>query len=488
MKGKDKTRGIKVKNGGLYKRGWRIIIRRPRKEVFQLIPDKGIFREYDVRGVAGESITEEAVEAIARAYGTAIASAGGKTVCVGRDCRKSSPAFRDALVSGVTSAGVDVLDIGTVTTPMVYFSTFTENVDGGVMVTASHNPPQYNGLKMCVGRDSLFGEGIQSIRRLVEKGEFSSGTGKTRRADILEKYLAFLERGVSVEPGLRVAADGGNGTAGVACPEILRRLGCEVHELYMEPDGDFPNHHPDPTVEENLSDVRKTVVDLGLDAGLAFDGDADRIGIVDEKGEPLSGDMLLLVYALDILRTSPGATIIGDVKCSSLLFEKIREAGGNPVMWKTGHSVIKDKMKREGAELGGEMSGHIFFGNRFFGYDDAVYAGLRFLEILSKTGVRASELLPGLPETFATPEIRIDCPDEIKFRVTETVKSRLAGLGEVTDIDGVRVEHPDGWGLLRASNTQPALVLRFEARTESRLAEIRETVESALREAMAGVG
>ena len=458
------------------------------KEGFELIPDKGIFREYDIRGVAGESITEEAVETIARAYGTVVAAAGGKTVCVGRDCRKSSPAFRDALASGVTSAGVDVLDIGTVTTPMVYFSAFTENVDGAVMVTASHNPPRHNGLKMCVGRDSLFGEGIQSIRRLVEKGEFSSGRGKVRRGDVLEKYLAFLERGVSVEPGLRVAADGGNGTAGVACPEILRRLGCEVHELYMEPDGDFPNHHPDPTVEENLSDLRKTVTGLGLDAGLAFDGDADRIGVVDERGEPVGGDMLLLVYALDILRENPGATIIGDVKCSSVLFEKIREAGGNPVMWKTGHSVIKDKMKREGAELGGEMSGHMFFANRFFGYDDAVYAGLRLLEILSKTGGRVSDLLRGLPETFATPEIRVDCPDEIKFRVTEAVKNRLAGLGEVTDIDGVRVERDDGWGLLRASNTQPALVLRFEARTEARLAEIRETVESALGEVMAEIG
>ena len=453
-----------------------------------MIPDRSIFREYDIRGVAGESITEETVETVGRAYGTTVAAAGGKTVCVGRDCRKSSPALRDALVSGVTSAGVDVADIGTVTTPMVYFSTFTEDVDGGVMVTASHNPPRYNGLKMCVGRDSLFGEGIQGIRRLAEKGEFSSGTGKARRVDVLERYLAFLERGVSIEPGLRVAADGGNGTAGFACPEILRRFGCEVHELYMEPDGDFPNHHPDPTVAENLSDLRKKVSALGLDAGLAFDGDADRIGVVDETGEPLGGDMLLLVYALDILREVPGATIIGDVKCSSVLFDKIREAGGDPVMWKTGHSVIKDKMKREGAELAGEMSGHVFFANRFFGYDDAVYAGLRFLEILSKTGRRASELLAGLPETFATPEIRIECPDETKFRVTETVKGALAGVGRVTDIDGVRIEYPDGWGLVRASNTQPALVLRFEAKTESRLAEIRETVESALKKAMDCVG
>ena len=447
-----------------------------------MILDKAIFREYDIRGIAGESITEETVERIGKAYGTMIAAGGGVEVSVGYDCRKSSPAFRDALCEGITSTGVGVVDIGMVTTPIVYFSTFTSGVDGGVMVTASHNPSQYNGLKMCVGQNSLFGEGIQEIRKSVEKGKFRTGKGKKRQSDIIDRYLEFLENNLHIEPGIRVAADGGNGTAGVACPQILRRFSCETHELYMDPDGDFPNHHPDPTVEENLSDIKKKVVEAGLDVGLAFDGDADRIGIVDEQGNSMSGDMLLLVYSLDLLETNPGATIIGDVKCSGNLFSKIREAGGNPIMWKTGHSVIKDKMKKEGAELGGEMSGHIFFKHRFFGYDDALYAGLRFLEILSKTGKKASELLTGLPKTFATPEIRIDCPDEVKFQVTETVKKKLGEQNEVVDIDGVRVEYPDGWGLLRASNTQPALVLRFEAQTESRLAEIRGTVEKTLKE------
>jgi len=447
-----------------------------------LILDKAIFREYDIRGIAGESITEEVVERIGKAYGTVIAEGGGAEVSVGYDCRKSSPAFRDALCEGITSTGVGVVDIGMVTTPIVYFSTFTSGVDGGVMVTASHNPSQYNGLKMCVGQNSLFGEGIQGIRKSVEKGKFRTGKGKKRQLDIIDRYLEFLENNLHIEPGIRVAADGGNGTAGVACPQILRRFSCETHELYMDPDGDFPNHHPDPTVEENLSDIKKKVVEAGLDVGLAFDGDADRIGIVDEQGNSMSGDMLLLVYSLDLLETNPGATIIGDVKCSGNFFSKIREAGGNPIMWKTGHSVIKDKMKKENAELGGEMSGHIFFKNRFFGYDDALYAGLRFLEILSKTGKKASELLVGLPNTFATPEIRIDCPDEIKFQVTEAVKKKLGEQNKVIDIDGVRVEYPDGWGLLRASNTQPALVLRFEAQTESRLAEIRETVEKTLKE------
>ena len=447
-----------------------------------MILDKAIFREYDIRGIAGESITEEVVERIGKAYGSMIAEAGGTEVSVGYDCRKSSPSFRDALCQGINSTGVDVIDIGMVTTPMVYFSTFASGVDGGVMVTASHNPSQYNGLKLCVGQNSLFGEGIQEIRKSVEKGNFKTGKGKTRQTDITEQYLEFFEQNLDIKPGIKVAADGGNGTAGVACPQILRRFGCELHELYMDPDGDFPNHHPDPTVEENLSEIKKKVVEAGLDVGLAFDGDADRIGIIDERGNSMSGDMLLLVYSLDLLKTNPGATIIGDVKCSGNLFAKIQEAGGNPIMWKTGHSVIKDKMKKENAELGGEMSGHIFFKNRFFGYDDALYAGLRFLEILSKTGKKASELLSGLPKTFATPEIRIDCPDEIKFQVTEAVKKKLGEKNEVIDIDGVRVEYPDGWGLLRASNTQPALVLRFEAQTESRLAEIRETVERTLKE------
>ena len=453
-----------------------------------MILDKAIFREYDIRGVAGESITEEVVERIGKAYGTMIAEAGGTEVSVGYDCRKSSPSFRDALCQGINSTGVDVIDIGMVTTPMVYFSTFASGVDGGVMVTASHNPSQYNGLKLCVGQNSLFGKGIQEIRGSVEKGKFKTGKGETRQTDIVEQYLEFFEQNLDIKPGIRVAADGGNGTAGVACPQILRRFGCELHELYMDPDGDFPNHHPDPTVEENLSDIKKKVVEADLDVGLAFDGDADRIRIVDERGNSMSGDMLLLVYSLDLLKTNPGATIIGDVKCSGNLFAKIREAGGNPIMWKTGHSVIKDKMKRENAELGGEMSGHIFFKNRFFGYDDALYAGLRFLEILSKTGKKASELLSGLPKTFATPEIRIDCPDEIKFQVTEVVKKKLGEQNEVIDIDGVRVEYPDGWGLLRASNTQPALVLRFEAQTEPRLAEIRETVERMLKETIAEIG
>lgn len=447
-----------------------------------MVVDKAIFREYDIRGIAGESITEEVVERIGKAYGTMVAEDGGTEVSVGYDCRKSSPAFRDALCEGITSTGVSVVDIGMVTTPMVYFSTFTSGVDGGVMVTASHNPSEYNGLKMCVGQNSLFGEGIQKIRESVEEGKFKTGTGKKRQSDIVERYLGFLEQNLHIEPGIKVAADGGNGTAGVACPQILERFGCEVHELYMDPDGDFPNHHPDPTVEANLSDIKKKIMEAGLDVGLAFDGDADRIGIVDERGNSMSGDMLLLVYSLDLLETNPGATIIGDVKCSGNLFSRIREAGGNPIMWKTGHSIIKDKMKKENAELGGEMSGHIFFKNRFFGYDDAIYAGLRFLEILSKTGKKASELLTGLPKTFATPEIRIDCPDEIKFQVTEAVKKKLGEQNEVVDIDGVRVEYPDGWGLLRASNTQPALVLRFEAQTESRLAEIRGIVEKTLKE------
>ncbi len=459
-----------------------IILKSKKLEVGKLIPDKSIFREYDIRGIVGESLTEKVVEKVGKAYGTTIAERGGREVVIGYDCRKSSTAMRDALCAGIVSTGVNVFDIGMVTTPMVYFSTFTTGVDGGVMVTASHNPSEYNGLKMSVGNDSIFGQGIQKIRKSVERGVFAKGRGKIRRGKITEQYLDFLARNLNIEPGLRIAVDGGNGTAGIACTKALEHFGCEVHALYMEPDGDFPNHHPDPTVEENLADIKNKVSEAGLDAGIAFDGDADRIGIIDETGKSISGDMLLLIYSLDLLSTNPGATIVGDVKCSGILFEKIRQAGGNPIMWKTGHSVIKDKMKKENAALGGEMSGHVFFKHRFFGYDDALYAGLRFLEILSKTGKKPSELLSGIPQTYATPEIRIDCPDEVKFRVTEYVKNKLEKTNTVIDIDGVRIEYADGWGLLRASNTQPALVLRFEAHTESRLAEIRKTVEGTLKE------
>ncbi len=446
--------------------------------------DAGIFREYDIRGIVGEVLNEQVVEEIGKAFGTMISMNGGKTVSVGMDCRTTSPSLSKALINGINSTGINVLDIGLVTTPIVYFSLFNTDVDGGVMVTASHNPGEYNGLKLCIGKESLFGEGIQELRAIAEKKEFKKGSGSTKKIDLLEEYFNYLLNNLDIKSGIKVVIDCGNGTGGLTAPEILKRFGCEVIELYTNLDGTFPNHHPDPTVEKNLQDLIRTVTENNYDIGLALDGDADRIGVVDENGEIIWGDMLVLIYSLDVLKNNTGSTIVGDVKCSSNLFSGIEKAGGKPIMWKTGHSLIKNKIKQENAALAGEMSGHIFFNDKFFGYDDALYAGLRLLEIITKSGKKVSELLSDIPKTYSTPEIRFDCPDDLKFKVTEIVKTKLQNENKIIDIDGVRVEYPDGWGLVRASNTQPALVLRFEANSEERLNEIKEKIEKTLDESI----
>jgi phosphomannomutase/phosphoglucomutase len=442
-----------------------------------------IFREYDIRGIVERDLTEEVVERIGKAYGTYMRKLGKERVSIGRDCRSSSPDFARAMSRGINSTGLDVIDIGMVSTPILYFSLFNLDVDGGVMITASHNPAEYNGIKLCVGKETLFGDMIQNIRRIAEGSDFAQGKGSVQEMDIIDKYLKFLRENLDIKPGVRVGIDCGNGMVGIAAPRILKEFGCEVTELYVTPDGAFPNHHPDPTVEENLKDLIRVVRKNKLQLGIGFDGDGDRIGVVDENGNIIWGDMLVLIFARDILKRIPGAKIIGDVKCSTRLFKDVERHGGNPIMWKTGHSLIKNKMKVEGAALAGEMSGHIFFADRYFGYDDALYAGLRLLEIISKTGKKVSELSEGVPPAFSTPEIRVDCPDEVKFQVVERVKEELKKEHEVIDIDGVRVEFPDGWGLIRASNTQPALVLRFEAETKERLREIRSLIEGKLEEA-----
>jgi phosphomannomutase/phosphoglucomutase len=374
-----------------------------------------------------------------------------------------------------------------VSTPILYFSLFNLDVDGGVMITASHNPGEYNGIKLCVEKDSLFGEGIQNIRNIAEGGDFARGKGSTETKDVIESYLKFLRENVQIKPGIRVGIDYGNGMVGIAGPQILKAFRCDATELYATPDGAFPNHHPDPTVVENLEDLINTVREKKLQLGIGFDGDGDRVGVVDEDGNIIWGDMLVVILSRDILSRTPGTKVIGDVKCSGRLFKDIERNGGNPIMWKTGHSLIKNKMKVEKAALAGEMSGHIFFADKYFGYDDALYAGLRLLEIISKTGKKVSELLEGIPPAISTPEIRVECPEEIKFRVVEKVKEELKKDYEVIDIDGVRIEFPDGWGLIRASNTQPALVLRFEAETKERLEEIRSLIEGKLEEAKKGL-
>ena len=442
-----------------------------------------IFREYDIRGVVGKDLTEGIIENIGKAYGTYLRKEGKKRVSLGRDCRLSSPAFAKAMTHGINSTGVDVVDIGMVTTPMIYFSLFNLDVGGGVMITASHNPSEYNGVKLCVDKEALFGEEIQKIRRIADAGDFASGKGGVEIASIMDDYVKLLRENVKIKPGIRVAIDCGNAMTGIVAPEILKEFGCEVTEFYVTPDGRFPNHHPDPMVEENLKDLINAVQKEKLDLGIGFDGDGDRIGVVDENGNIIWGDMLLTIFARDVLKTIPGAKIIGEVKCSTRLFKDIERLGGIPIMWKAGHSLIKHKMKVDGAVLGGEMSGHIFFGDKFFGYDDAVYAALRLLEIISNTGKSVSELLDGIPTAFTTPEIRVECADEIKFQLIEKVKEEFNKEYKVIDVDGVRIEFPDGWGLIRASNTQPALVLRFEAVTKERLQEIRSLIERKLEQA-----
>ena len=444
-----------------------------------------IFREYDIRGIVDKDLNEDVLERIGKAYGTYMKDFGAKVVSIGRDCRLSSPDYSKAMSRGINSTGIDVIDIGMVSTPMLYFSLYNLDVGGGVMITASHNPGEYNGIKLCRGKDSVFGEQIQKIREIAESGEFASGKGSSKETDVEELYVGFFKENIDIRPGLRAVVDYGNGMIGATGPRVYREFGCDVTELYVTPDGTFPNHHPDPTVEENLTQLIQTVRGGKFELGIGFDGDGDRIGVVDEKGNIVWGDMLVLVFARDVISRKPGAKIIGDVKCSNHLFSGITDAGGEAIMWKTGHSLIKDKMKVEKASLAGEMSGHIFFADKFFGYDDALYASLRILEIISRTGKSMSQLLEGIPPAISTPEIRVDCPEAIKFRVVDMVKAKLGKANKIIDIDGVRIEFPDGWGLIRASNTQPALVLRFEARSEERLLEIRALIESELNSAMA---
>jgi phosphomannomutase/phosphoglucomutase len=444
-----------------------------------------IFREYDIRGVWEKDLTPEAVAALGRAFACYLKerlTGDTLTVSVGRDARLSSPRILEILCTELTQSGVNVVDIGLCPTPLQYFSLFQLPVDGGIMITGSHNPPEFNGLKVSVGTETLFGESIQALRALVEKGTRCTGRGEIRAHNIVADYIEFMKGRFSRLDGLKAVLDAGNGVGGIVAPELMRSLGADVVELYTEPDGRFPNHHPDPVVLENVRDLARTVKKTGAHVGVGYDGDADRIGVVDERGEVVWGDRLMVIFSRDVLRERPGATIIGEVKCSQSLYEDITAHGGQAVMWKTGHSLIKKKMKDSGAALAGEMSGHIFFADRYYGYDDAVYASLRLLEVMKKNGKPYSvrRLLEDLPRTVFTPEIRVDFPDEKKFEVPSLVKDAFADY-PIIDIDGIRIQFPEGWGLIRASNTQPALVLRFEARDEESLKKIRRKVERELR-------
>ena len=443
-----------------------------------------IFREYDIRGLAEKDFDADFAVLLGRVHGTAVAAQGGKRVAVGRDCRATSDAYADAVIAGMASAGLHVYDLGVCPTPLLYFSLFHLDVDGGIQITASHNPSAYNGFKICLGKDTLYGEQIQEIRARMERHDFSEKAGgKVERYAIVPPYHRHLLADVpKLSRPLKVVIDAGSGVGGPVAPPILRQLGCTVWEIACEPNADFPFHHPDPTVPENLEMLIDKVRSEKADVGIAYDGDADRIGAVDEKGVILWGDELLILFARDVLKRNPRATVISEVKCSQRLYDDVVKNGGNPIMWKAGHSLLKAKMKETQALLAGEMSGHMFFKERYFGYDDAIYASLRLLEILADAGKPLSSLLADLPPSVATPEIRVDCSDERKFMIAERATEYFREHYDVIDVDGVRVRFPEGWGLIRASNTQPALVLRFEARTAAKLNEYRALVEQKLKE------
>lgn len=446
-----------------------------------------IFREYDIRGVAGVDYDEAFVQRLGRAYGTMLRRENITRVAVGRDCRLTSPAYHAVLKSGLRAAGVDVVDIGECPSPLMYFSVFHLDLMGGIQVTGSHNPPDHNGFKIMVGKSTIHGEGIQELQRIIDSGEMAEGAGAEEVYPIIPAYLGYLEEQFGrAGEGVKVVVDSGNGTGGPVGPPVYRAMGCEVIEMYSEPDGRFPNHHPDPSEEKNMVELIARVRKEGAALGIAYDGDSDRLGAVDDEGNIVWGDELLVIFSRDVLKHNPGATIISEVKCSQRLYEDIDKHGGTGIMWKVGHSLLKAKMKETGALLAGEMSGHLFFADRYFGFDDAVYAGARLIETIKKSNKKLSQLLADLPDAVYTPEIRVDCPDDVKFKLAERACERFRELGyEINDIDGVRIQFEDGWGLIRASNTQPVLVMRFESSTKETLRKNRKVVEAEL-EALKG--
>jgi phosphomannomutase/phosphoglucomutase len=438
-----------------------------------------IFREYDIRGVVGRDLTDESVYDLARAIGTFFSRNGVRRVSLGRDARESSPLFRDLLARGFNQSGLDVVDVGMVPTPVLYYTLFTQGVDAGVMITGSHNPPNENGFKICLGKSTIFGGQISEIKEIAFARDFAAGTGRVEERDILEEYRGYIASHISLGPRrLKVVVDGGNGMGGMVGAPLYHAMGCDVVELFCEPDSRFPNHHPDPTVVENMRFAIKAVAEHAADLAIAFDGDGDRIGVVDERGRVIWGDQQMIIFSRAILQAQPGAKFIAEVKCSQVLFDDIRAHGGEALMWKVGHSLIKSKMKEIGAQMAGEMSGHLFFADRYFGYDDAVYAGARLLEILSHTDQPLSQLLADVPATVFTPEIRLDCPDEKKFAVVRALTEEFKRTHDVVDIDGARIRFAHGWALVRGSNTQPVVVMRFEADTQEHLDEMRRLLES----------
>jgi phosphomannomutase len=444
--------------------------------------DPSILREYDIRGITGKTLNPEDARAIGQAFGTLVRRKGGKRLQLGRDGRLSSPSLEAAVAEGLLSTGCDVYRIGEGPTPMLYYSVHEKNADGGLQITGSHNPPEYNGFKLMIGKKAFFGEDILTLGKLAAKGDFEVGNGSAHDEPVFDSYIARLAR--DFEGGgreLRVAWDSGNGAAGPAMEALSKRLPGKHVLLNVEVDGRFPNHHPDPTVPKNLEQLQAAVAKDKCDLGIAFDGDGDRIGVVDGQGRILWGDQLMAVLARGVLSALPGATIIADVKASQILFDEIARLGGKPLMWKTGHSLVKSKMAETGAPLAGEMSGHIFFAHRYYGFDDALYAAIRLLSIVAHSKPSLADLRDALPSVINTPELRFQCDDDRKFKVVDEVKARLAAEGaEVNDVDGVRVKNADGWWLLRASNTQDVLVARAESTTPEGLERLKQAISDAV--------
>jgi len=467
--------------------------------------NENIFREYDIRGVAGRDLTGKFAVSLGKAFVTYLGRVNpeAKSITIGRDARISSGELADGMIEGVVSSGINVIDVGLCPTPLQYFSLFHLDVDGGIMVTGSHNPPQYNGFKLSVGKETIFGDSIQGLKDILLKQEWSEcqHRGSIKEYDIISAYKEFIVSRFSYLSDkkyrrLKIVVDAGNGTAGLVVPDLLDAAGCEVMPLYCEPDGRFPNHHPDPTVVEYIEDLIKTTKTWGADLGVGYDGDADRIGVVDATGNIIWGDQIMIVLSREILKRVPGAVIVGDVKCSQVMFDDIERHGGRPIMWRTGHSLVKDKMKKEGAVLAGEFSGHIFISDGYFGYDDAIYTTMRVIEIMKTRGLGMNELLSDIPVMHYTPEIRIECPEDKKKSVVQRVVKRFqeqmaSGNGQIPvkglhDIDGVRVVFERGWGLVRASNTQPVVVMRVEAEDEESLNSYKALLDKELKDAMEG--
>lgn len=442
-----------------------------------------IFREYDIRGIAEEELRDPDVEALGLGLATYLIRHSGRIIALGRDCRLSGERLHAALLRGMLAAGAHVLDLGVVPTPVLYYAAVHFTADGAVMITGSHNPPEYNGFKTVCGPGTLHGSEIQNVHKLIVGSNFESGEGTVKQVDAVAPYVDEIASQFRFERKVKVVIDAGNGTAGPVAHRLLAKLNVDAIEMFFDMDGHFPNHHPDPTVLSNLHHLKKAVHSHKAELGIAFDGDSDRLGAVDENGEVVYGDMLLLIFGREILTRKPGSTFIGEVKCSQAMYDKLTELGGKPIMYKTGHSLIKAKMRQEHAELAGEMSGHMFFADRYYGYDDAIYAACRLIEIVAKSGKPLSHQLDGIPKLVSTPELRVDCPDDMKFKVVQKVADHIRQHYAVVDVDGVRVPFEHGWGLVRASNTQPVLVMRFEAANEHWLNQYKVEMEQAVEKA-----